>query len=71
VAEETREAWAWVWLDRLSQDLRYATRTLLHNRAFALAAVLSIALGIGSGTAVYGIADTVSLRPLPYQNPSS
>ena len=39
------------------------------NRAFTFAAVLSIALGIGAGTAVYSIADTVFLRPLPYQNP--
>ena len=30
LAEDTREAWVWVWLDRLSQDLRYAARTLLH-----------------------------------------
>lgn len=69
LAEEAREAWVWGWLDRLSQDFRYATRTLLRNRAFSLAAVLSIALGIGAGTAVYGIADTIFLRPLPYKNP--
>ncbi len=69
LAEEAREAWVWGWLDRLSQDLRYATRTLLRNPAFSLAAVLSIALGIGAGTAMYSIADTVLLRPLPYKNP--
>ena len=69
LAEETREAWVWVWLDRFSQDLRYASRNLLHNRAFTLAAVLSVALGIGAGTAVYSIADTVFLRPLPYEHP--
>lgn len=69
LAEQTREAWVWSWFDRLSQDLRYAARTLLHHRAFTLAAILSIALGIGAGTAVYSIADTVFLRPLPYKNP--
>jgi predicted permease len=57
------------WFDRFSQDLRYATRTLLRYRAFSFAAILSIALGTGAGTAVYGIADTVFLRPLPYKNP--
>src|SRR6185437_15453709 len=66
LAEETREAWVWVWLDRLQQDVRYAVRTLLHHRAFTLTAVISIALGIGTATAVYGIADAVLLRPLPY-----
>ena len=69
LAEDTREAWIWVWLDRSVQDLRYAIRSLLHGRAFSLAAILSIALGIGAGTAVYSIADTVFLRPLPYRDP--
>lgn len=69
LVEEAREAWVWVWLDRLSQDLRYALRTLLHSRAFTLVAVFSIGLGIGAGTAVYSIADAVFLRPLPYKNP--
>lgn len=69
MAEQTRETWVWLWFDRLSQDLRYATRSLLHNRAFTVAAILSIALGIGAGTAVYSIADTVFLRPLPYNHP--
>ncbi len=69
LAEDTREAWVWGWFDRLSQDLRYAARTLLRNRAFTPAAVLSIALGIGAGTAVYSIADTIFLRPLPYKDP--
>jgi len=69
LAEDAREAWVWGWLDQLSQDLRYASRTLLRNRAFSFAAILSIALGIGAGTAVYGIADTVFLRPLPYNKP--
>src|SRR5579875_1292150 len=69
LAEKTREAWVSTWVDRLSQDLRYATRSLLHNRGFTLAAVLSLALAIGAGTAVYSIADTVFLRPLPYPNP--
>jgi len=55
--------------DRLSQDLRYAARTLLHNPAFAVSAVLSLALGIGASTAVFSIADTVFLRPLPYMHP--
>ena len=69
LAEETREAWIWVWLDRLGQDLRYAARAMRKSRSFTAAAVLSIALAIGAGTAVYSIADTVFLRPLPYPHP--
>ncbi|MGA8598345.1 MAG: ABC transporter permease [Bryobacteraceae bacterium] len=66
IAEKTREAWVWTWLDRLSQDLKYAARTLRRHTAFTPAVILSIALGVGAGTAVYSIADSVFFRPLPY-----
>ena len=69
IAEKAREAWISAPLDRLQQDLRYASRTLLRNRKFSAAAMLTIALTIGAGTAVYSIADTVFFRPLPYPHP--
>ncbi len=72
LAEEAREAWVWMWFDRLVQDLKYAARTLRRGgAAFTPAVVLSIALGIGAGTAVYSIADSVFFRPLPYPQPQS
>jgi len=66
VAECTREVWGWMWIERLQQDLHYATRSLRRSAAFSAAAVLSLALGVGASTAVFSIADTVFLRPLPY-----
>ncbi len=69
IAEDARQAWHWIWLDRFSQDLRYAARTLLRSPAFTVASILSLALGIGASTAVFSIADTVLLRPLPYPHP--
>jgi hypothetical protein len=69
IAEQAREAWISARVDRFQQDLRYASRTLLRNRKFTAAAILTIALAVGAGTAVYSIADTVFLRPLPYPHP--
>jgi hypothetical protein len=57
------------WLERLWQDLRYAMRQLAANPGFAAIAVLSLALGIGANTAIFGLIDHVMLRLLPVRNP--
>src|ERR1700742_1414528 len=52
------------------QDLRYALRQLMRNPGFTFIAALSLALGIGANTAIFGLIDHVMLRALPVQNPS-
>jgi predicted permease len=53
------------WLDELRLDLRYAARALRRSPTFALAAILTLGLGIGATSTVFALLDTVLLRPLP------
>jgi predicted permease len=50
-------------------DLAYAIRSLRRRPVFALAAILTVALGVGANTAVYRVIYTVLLRPLPFREP--
>ena len=50
-------------------DLRQAIRSLRRKPAFALAAILTVALGVGANTAVYRVIYAVLLRPLPFRDP--
>ena len=56
-------------LDQLAQDLRFAARMLASSPGFALFAAGITAAGIGISTAVFSLAWTVALRPLPYPEP--
>jgi putative ABC transport system permease protein len=57
-------------MSTLFWNLRYSLRRLLRHPSFALAAVLSLAFGIGGTVAVFSLTDAVLLRPLQFGNES-
>jgi predicted permease len=68
IEEDTRDVWIWRWLEDLRRDLAYARRSLARAPAFAIAAVLTLGLGVGAVASVSTIVYGVLFRPLPFAN---
>src|SRR5918993_2661070 len=69
VSEAHRDRRGLPALESVIQDVRHALRGLLRNRAFALACVLTLALGIGVNSAIFSVVNGVLFAPLPYDRP--
>ena len=67
--DNARDVWLWPWVQGAAQDLRFALRAMRHNLTFTVVVVLTLAVGIGANTAVFGVLNSVLLKPLSYPRP--
>ena len=68
--EQSSEAWAFLSIEQLLRDIRYALRSLRINLGFSAVAILSLALGIAGTTAIFSIINALLIRPLAFMDPS-
>src|ERR1700691_3417083 len=69
IKHQTYEVWSVAWVERLLQDVRFGVRTIWKNPGYAIAAILTLALGIGANTAMFSVVRGVLLAPLPFHQP--
>jgi putative ABC transport system permease protein len=70
VKEESRDARGISFFEDLLRDIRLASRRMRKNPALSAAILITLGLGIGATTAIFGIVNSVLLQPLPYKNPN-
>ena len=69
IHEDANQVWAFPSFENCVKDLLYACRMLRKNPGFALAAILTLGLGIGGNTAMFTVIRAVLLKPLEYRQP--
>ncbi len=68
IKEGARQAWTFVSIESLLQDIRHALRALRRSPAFALTTILTLAIGIVATTVVFSLIDSLLLAPAPFRD---
>src|SRR5262245_9674975 len=71
VRELSRDEMVYRFFDESVRDIRHGFRSLARNKSFTVVAALSLALGIGANTFIFGLINTTLLHPLGYPDPGS
>jgi putative ABC transport system permease protein len=66
VAEVTRSMWGFTWLEQALKDSRHAARSFARAPLFSAIVIVTLALGIGSSTAIFSLLHGILLRALPF-----
>src|SRR4051812_32193323 len=69
--DDVRDERGTSWFEDATGDVRFAWRSLLRRPGFTAIAVITLGLGIGATTTLFGVVKQVLLTPLPYTDPSS
>src|SRR5689334_10492886 len=64
VNEAVRDVWLSTWVEQLEQDVRHGWRALLRSPLYAVAVVITLAMGIGAASAVYSLSRAIH-NPFP------
>src|SRR5215510_1477551 len=56
-------------MDRLLQDVRFATRLLWKDRSFSITTIATLALCLAANVAIFAVVNGVLLKPLPFDEP--
>jgi predicted permease len=71
IREDMRAAGSLVWLESLGKDVAYAVRQLRRSWVLTAAVILTLVIGIGANTAMFGLVDAALLKSLPVREPQS